>query len=218
MPSDTPNFGRLCLITPPRIAIDGFLPALDAALGAGDVASLLIAAETTSPAALQELASRIVPVAQRHGVAAIVPEDTRLAGRTGADGVHVTTGLADLKLAIEALRPDRIVGAGGITTRHQAMEIGEADPDYLFFGRLDGDTGDTIFRKAFDLAAWWSALFQVPAIVMGGHTVGSVVEAVEARIEFVALRSAVWEHAEGPAAAVAEANRLIAANQPEIVE
>ncbi|MBB5752618.1 thiamine phosphate synthase [Prosthecomicrobium pneumaticum] len=208
-------FGRLVLVTPPRADLDAFLPALDAALGAGDVASLIVAPDLAAPADLQAAAARIVPIAQRHGAAVILPDDTRLVGRTGADGVQIGSGLADLKLAIESLRPERIVGAAGITTRHQAMEIGEADPDYLFFGRLDGDTGPAIHPKSFDLAAWWSALFEIPAIVMGGATIGSVAEAVEARIEFVALRRAVWEHAEGPAAAVAEAIRTIAAHQPE---
>ena len=46
---------------------------------------------------------------------------------------------------------------------------------------------------------------------MGGSSLGSVSEAAEAGIEFVALRRAVWEHAGGPRQAVDEANRLLAA-------
>ena len=81
-------------------------------------------------------------------------------------------------------------------------------------GRLDGDNGDQIFPKAFDLAAWWSSLFEIPAVVMGGRTIESVVAAAEAGIEFVALRSAVWDYPQGPAAAVAEANRLLTVTEP----
>ena len=73
--------------------------------------------------------------------------------------------------------PDGIVGAGAITTRHDAMLLGETDCDYLFFGRFDGDNGDEIFDKALDLAAWWSAVFEIPAIVMGGGALESVIEA-----------------------------------------
>jgi thiamine-phosphate pyrophosphorylase len=94
------------------------------------------------------------------------------------------------------------------------MELGECVPDYLFFGRLDGDTGDEIFPKALDLAAWWSSLFEIPAVVMGGRKLESVAAAAEAGIEFVALRHAVWKHPAGPAAAVAEANRLLAVTEP----
>ncbi len=87
-------------------------------------------------------------------MAAIIHNDTRIAGRTSADGVHVDSGIADVQSAVAALHPRLMVGAGGIRSRHDAMAFGEAGPDYLFFGRLDGDTGDDIHPKALDLAAW----------------------------------------------------------------
>ncbi|WP_018181306.1 thiamine phosphate synthase [Kaistia granuli] len=208
-------FARLCLVTPAGLDPETFAPLLDDVLKAGDVATLFIVSETSSAAELQRIAEALVPVAQANGVAAIVPNDTRLFGRTRADGLHVDTGIADLKDAIEALKPDHIVGAGGVATRHDAMLAAETDCDYILFGRFDGDTADAIFDKAFDLAAWWSAVFEIPAVVMGGRSIASVEAAVDARVEFVALRSAIWNHAEGPVAAVAEANRVIAARQAE---
>ena len=189
------NRCRLCLVTP--LDIDGatFAPLLQEALAGGDVASLII---TAAPAALQGVAEALVPVAQARGVAALVHNDTRIAGRAKADGVHADSGLADLAATIAALRPKKIVGAGNLWSRHDAMLAGEADPDYVFFGRLDGDTGDRIFGKALDLAAWWSAIMKIPAIVMGGTSLELVSEAAEAGVEFVALRRAVWEHAARP--------------------
>jgi thiamine-phosphate pyrophosphorylase len=154
-----------------------------------------------------------VPVGQRHGVAAIIQNDTRIAGRSKADGVHVETGFADLKAAVEALRPGRIVGAGGLASRHEAMLAGEADPDYVFFGRLDGDYGDEIAERAMGLAEWWAGIFHIPAIVMGGKALESIAAARDAGVEFVALRSAVWEYPAGPRAAVAEANRLLSVGE-----
>ena len=208
-------FARLCLVTPAGLDPVTFAPLLDTVLKAGDVATLFIVSESSSAAELQRIAEALVPVAQANGVATVVPNDTRLFGRSGADGLHVDTGLADLKDAMETLKPDHIVGAGNITTRHDAMLAAEADCDYIFFGRFDGDTADAIYDKAFDLAAWWSAVFEIPAVIMGGRTIASVEPAVDARIEFVALRTAIWSHPEGPAAAVAEANRVIAARQAE---
>jgi thiamine-phosphate pyrophosphorylase len=199
---------RLCLVTPAVDAPARFAPRLADALSGGDVATLII---TAAPPDLQAAAEALVPIAQARGVAALVHNDTRIAGRAKADGVHVDSGIADLRDAVAALRPRRIVGAGGFASRHDAMLAGEADPDYLFFGRLDGDTEDAIFPKALDLAAWWSSVFVIPAVVMGGRATDSVVAAAEAGIEFVALRDAVWAHPEGPAAAVAAANRRLAA-------
>jgi thiamine-phosphate pyrophosphorylase len=206
--AETKDFCRLCLVTPPGVAPDAFAPILDDALEGGDVASLII---TSAPAGLPALARALVPVAQARGVATLIHNDTQLAGHVRADGVHVDSSYADLASAISSLRPAKIVGAGGLRSRHDAMLAGERDPDYVFFGRLDGDNGPAIFDKALDLARWWAAIFQIPAIVMGGGSLDSVREASEAGVEFVALGRAVFDHPAGPRAAIVEANRLIAA-------
>ena len=208
MPEAEKSRCRLCLVTPLGIE-PAALPALvGAALSGGDVASLIIAADPTDPNVLQRLAEALVPIAAARGVASLIHNDTRIAGRTGADGVHIDSGAADLADAVAALRRKKIVGAGGVRSRHEAMLAGESDPDYVFFGRLDGDTGAAIFEKSFELAEWWSSLFVIPGIVMGGKSIASVRQAAAAGIEFVALSRAVFE-AGDPAAAVAEANRLL---------
>ena len=212
-----PQFGRLCLITPARLDADRFAPVLDQALRSGDVASLILDLSGLDAEAGQLAAERLVPIAQANGVAAIIAGPLAIARAAGADGVHVDGGQAELRRAVDMFHPDSIVGAAGLRTRHEAMLAGETECDYLFFGRLDGDTGEAIFDKALDMAAWWSAVFEIPAIVMGGSSLASVIEAVDARIEFVALRDAVWNHEAGAAAAVAEANRLIGAGQAEAV-
>lgn len=200
---------RLCLVTPPSYDAEAFAARLGDALAGGDVASLLITPPDNDPATLQRAAARLVPIANARGVASVVVGDGRIAMRTGADGVHIDTGPADVAEARSALR-GKIVGAGNIQSRHDAMELAEAEPDYLFFGRLDGDDGDDIFPRALDLAAWWSSVAVIPAIVMGGRTIGSVDTAASNGIEFVALSSAVWDDARGPAAAVAEVSTRLA--------
>lgn len=210
MPKAETSRCRLCLVTPLRSEPAAVAKLVGAALSGGDVASLIVAVDPPDPGVLQRLAEAIVPIAAARGVATLIHNDTRIAGRTGADGVHVDSGAADLADAVAGLRPKKkIVGAGGIRSRHEAMLAGEADPDYVFFGRLDGDTGEAIFAKALELAAWWSSLFVIPAIVMGGSSIASVRQAAEAEIEFVALSRAVFSAAD-PAAAVADANRILA--------
>jgi len=201
---------RLCLVTPPAGGDDDLARRLADALSGGDVASLIITGDAADPRTLQRKAEALVPIAIARNAAALIQNDSRIAGRVGADGVHIDTGLTDLAAATAALRPKKIVGAGDLKSRHDAMLAGDAGPDYVFFGRLDGDTGDAIFDKAFDLAEWWSSMFVIPAIVMGGNSLASVSQAAGAGIEFVALCRAVFDHPD-PAAAVAEANRLLSA-------
>jgi thiamine-phosphate pyrophosphorylase len=206
---------RLCLVTPPAYDADAFAPRLADALAGGDVASLIITANGKDPTALQRAAEALVPIAEARGVASLIHNDTRVAARTKADGVHIDTGGEDLATALEAFRNKKIVGAGNARSRHEALELAELEPDYLFFGRLDGDTADAIFPAALDLAAWWSSVTVIPAIVMGGRKLASVDEAAANGIEFVALSSAVWDDPRGPAAAVAEvAERLAMVREP----
>jgi thiamine-phosphate pyrophosphorylase len=201
---------RLCLVTPPDYDLVAFRSRLADALAGGDVASLVVTAPGSDPGALQRAAEAFVPMATERGVATLIHNDVRAAQRAKADGVHIDTGIDDLAAAIEALRGRRIVGAGGLGSRHEALEAGEREPDYVFFGRLDGDDGDAIHPKALDLAAWWASVAVIPAIVMGGRSLASVDAAPENGIDFVAMAAAIWEHPQGPAAAVASANERLA--------
>jgi thiamine-phosphate pyrophosphorylase len=198
---------RLCLVTPAAGAAEDIARRLGEALSGGDVAAVIV---TAAPAALQPLAEALRPVTAARDVALLVHNDTRIAGRVGADGVHVDASVEDVARAVESARKRTMVGAGGIRSRHDAMTLAETEPDYLFFGRLDGDRDDAIFDRSRELAAWWASVALVPAVVMGGRVIASVGEAAAAGIDFVALRDAVWNDPRGPAAAVAEANGLLA--------
>lgn len=201
---------RLCLVTPPDYSAESFVRHLSEALAGGDVASLIITAPAGDEHRLAEAAAALVPVAAARGVASLIHNDRRIAARAKADGVHVDTGFDDIAETVAALRGRGIVGAGNISTRHDALAIGDAEPDYLFFGRLDGDRDDAIFPKALDLASWWSDVTIIPAIVMGGRAVGSVEDAARAGIGFVALSAAVWNDPRGPRAAVEDAAERLA--------
>jgi thiamine-phosphate pyrophosphorylase len=161
--SEISEAARLFLITPPDAELEVFPEKLRQALSAGDVAAVLVAGGSSNA---EELAAMVVPIVQKAGVAALVADDTRLAGRVKADGVHVETGLDELRFAAESMRPKRIVGAGNLYSRHAAMQAGELGVDYVFFGRPHGDTHDAPHPKALELAEWWSDLMQVPAVMM----------------------------------------------------
>ncbi len=196
---------RLFLITPRLVDPDAFASTLEAALSGGDVASLLIAPEAVDDA-LQAIAERLVPIAQAAGVAAIIRNDTQIVGRSRADGIHIDTGEEDLAAAIERFQPRNFVGAGNLVTRHDAMAAGEAGADYIFFGRIEHDERPEPHPRDLESGEWWSGLFVPPAVVLAGSNLESITAAAETGVEFIAVRNAIWTHADGPAAAVAAAN------------
>jgi thiamine-phosphate pyrophosphorylase len=202
--ADSSEVTRLFLVTPPLIDAAAFPLRLGEALAGGDVAVVLIASHAD-----EAVINSLVPVIQNAGAAALVTNDTRLAGHVKADGVHIEGRSEDLRLAVESFRPKRIVGAGNLHSRHDAMEAGELDVDYLFFGRPHGDTHDDAHPKALDLAEWWSELMQIPAVIMGGRSLDSVAEATATGAAFVALHDAVWSHPAGPREAVRLAQAML---------
>lgn len=200
---------RLFLITPPTYDPSQFGDVLDAALSGGDVASLLITGKPDQPAFLKEASKILTPIAQKRDVAVMVHNDTQAAGHSKADGVHIDTGPENLSLALESFHPERMVGAGGISGRHDAMIIGETETDYIFFGRLDLPEREEAHRKNFEFADWWAEVFELPAVAMAGLSADSVETIGSTGIDFAAIRDYVWTHAGGPGAAISEANAIM---------
>src|SRR5690606_29919417 len=105
--------------------------ALAAALAGGDVASVILPQYDLDEVAFQRAAERRVPVVQAAGAAAMLAGDTRIAARTGADGIHFEGGKADLADLIARHGGRMMVGTGGAKTRDDALELGEERPDYI---------------------------------------------------------------------------------------
>ena len=57
---------------------------------------------------------------------------------------------------------------------------------------------------------WWVELFELPAVAIGGITVDNAAPLLEAGADFLAVSSGVWQHPDGPAAAVKAFNALMA--------
>jgi thiamine-phosphate pyrophosphorylase len=208
MTDDIPNRCRLVLIAPEADDTVVLGRMIEAALSGGDVASVILPQYGLDDVAFQKLAETIVPVIQAKGAAAMIAGDTRVAARVKADGVHVEGKPEVLADAIDRLQDKMMVGAGGAKTRDDALDLGEQRPDYIFFGRFGYDNTPAPHHRNLTLGAWWAEMIEVPCIVMGGSEVASVGEVARTGVEFVAVSAAVFG-ADDPAAAVAEANRVL---------
>jgi len=209
-----PNRCRIVLISPPSETADSFAAKLKAAIAGGDVASIILPANGMDEASFQAFAERIVPIAQEAGIAAIIAEDTRIAGRVKADGIHIEGGKAALAEAIENFQAKMAVGAGGVKTRDDALELGEERPDYVFFGRFGYDNTPEAHQRNLSLGGWWAEMIEVPAIVMAGSDLSSVETVAATGADFVALSRAIFADDVDPKAAVARANAILDETAP----
>ena len=209
-----PNRCRIVLISPSGETADSFSAKFAAAISGGDIASIILPANGMDEASFQAFAERIVPIAQEAGIAAIIAEDTRIAGRVKADGIHIEGGKAALAEAIESFQAKMAVGAGGAKTRDDALELGEERPDYVFFGRFGYDNTPEPHQRNLSLGGWWAEMIEVPVIVMAGSDLASVEAVAATGADFVALSAAVFGDGVDPKAAVARANAILDETAP----
>jgi thiamine-phosphate pyrophosphorylase len=207
----TPNRCRVVLIAPPPGAEDA--ERIEAALSGGDVASLVIPDYGAEEGMFQAHAEQLTRLAQARGIAVVIAGEPRIAARIQADGIHLEGSKAELADAIARHQGRMMVGCGGAKTRDDALELGETQPDYIFFGRFGYDNKPEPHSRNLTLGAWWSEMVQIPCIVLAGSEIASVTEVAKTGADFVALGNAVFS-GDDPAARVAEANALLDAHAP----
>ena len=142
--------------------------------------------------------------------ALLIENDVRSAARLGADGVHVAGAGADLETAVKRLKPDRIVGAGSLRTRDEAMTAGEMGADYVMFGEPHGGAqtmGLASLMSLTERVVWWAEIFETPCVAYA-DTIPAAGTLADAGADFVALSEAIWGSS-SPAAAAREAQMRI---------
>jgi thiamine-phosphate pyrophosphorylase len=150
---------------------------------------------------------RLMRIAQAHDVAFIVNDRPDLAKELSADGVHVGQEDAPYAEARALLGPDKVVGVTCHNSRHLAMEAAEAGADYVAFGAFyPTATKEPKARAEPEILTWWQDIMEAPCVAIGGITVANALPLVEAGADFLAVASGVWEHADGPEAAVKRFN------------
>ena len=204
---------RLYLITPPAFEPARFAEDLARALDAGDVGALQIRLkDAPDDDAVRRAADALRPVAHGRGVTVILNDRADLAAETGCDGAHLGQADGDHAAARRLLGPERTLGITCHASRHLAMEAGEAGADYVAFGAFfPTGTKDTQHRAAPEILEWWSGMFELPCVAIGGITAENCAPLVRAGADFLAVVGAAWGHPDGPAAGVRAMNAAIAA-------
>jgi thiamine-phosphate pyrophosphorylase len=155
---------------------------------------------------------------QRRDIALLLDGRTEIVGRSGADGAHIF-GIEAFAAALATLKPDRIAGAGGLRSRHDALLAGETGADYVMFGdsppysASEADARERGHRPPFDAVEervkWWADLIEIPCIGYAANA-DEVRPLAQAGADFVALGDWIWTHPQGVASAVASAARALA--------
>ena len=205
---------RLYLITPPQFELEVFAPTLDETLQEGDIACLQIRLKQPDGSPVEDDTVRraveiLCPLAQQHNVAVLLNDRPDLARDLGCDGVHIGQNDMDYRQARTLLGENAIIGVTCHASRHLAMLAGDAGADYVAFGAFfDTKTKDTIARPSLDILTWWQEVMEPPCVAIGGITPENGGTLAAAGADFLAVSGGVWQHPEGPVAAVRAFDRI----------
>jgi thiamine-phosphate pyrophosphorylase len=203
---------ELYLISPQEVG-GAFPDRLRAALSAGPVAAFQLRVKNVDEHQLARLAEPLQRICADADTAFIVNDSVALAKRLGADGVHLGQGDGDAREAREILGPSVQIGVTCHDSRHLAMEAGEKGADYVAFGAFyETTTKPSNYRPDPRLLSWWTSLFEVPCVAIGGITPANAAPLITAGADFVAVCQAVWGSGD-PASEVAKFEALFAATK-----
>jgi thiamine-phosphate pyrophosphorylase len=209
---DTPR-QRLYLFTPRLDDTASFLRDIEAALAAADIAAVLLRLAETDERTLIDRAKAMAAAVQRRDVALLLDGHPEFAARAGADGAHIT-GIEPFAAALALLKPDRIAGAGGLRSRHDAMLAAETGADYVMFGepeherRRDGRRMP--FEELLERLTWWADLVELPCVAYAA-SLDEVGALAQTGADFIALGEWIWTEPQGAVAGIAAAAEILAA-------
>ena len=190
---------QLYLISPLEVG-GGFPDRLARALDAGPVAAFQFRVKDVNQHEAARLAEPLQRICADRDVAFIVNDSASLAKRLGADGVHLGQDDGDVREARAMLGPNVQIGVTCHDSRHFAMSAGEAGADYVAFGSFYPTTTKEVKHRAEPvILSWWSSLFELPCVAIGGITPANAAPLVAAGADFIAVSGAVWNGDEAQA-------------------
>lgn len=192
--SDQTLSTQLYLISPLDVSGD-FPHRLERALeaGPGFVTAFQLRVKGIDQHEAARLAEPLQAICSACDVAFIVNDSIALAKRLKADGVHLGQKDGSPKEARQELGPHAQIGVTCHDSRHLAMEAGEVGADYVAFGAFfPSTTKETEHRPEPELLSWWTQLFEIPCVAIGGITPQNCDPLVEAGADFLAVSGAIW--------------------------
>ncbi|WP_432200594.1 thiamine phosphate synthase [Erythrobacter sp. W53] len=190
---------QLYLISP--LDVSGTFPErLERAISAGPVAAFQFRVKDIEQHEAARLAAPLQEICKAHNVAFVVNDSVALAKRLGADGVHLGQSDGSPKDAREELGREVQIGVTCHGSKHLAMEAGEAGADYVAFGAFfASQTKEAKHHAELEVLEWWSKLFEIPSVAIGGVTPKNCQPLIDAGADFLAVSGAVWNGDEAEA-------------------
>lgn len=200
---------QLYLITPPKIDLDVFADTLVTALDSGEIACVQLRLKDVDDDTVRRACEKLQPLVQDRDIAFVLNDRPDLAKEMGCDGVHIGQDDTPYKKAREIMGKDAIIGVTCHDSKHLAMIAGEQGADYVAFGAFyPTDTKQPKSKAEPWILEWWTTMFEIPCVAIGGITTDNATPLIEAGADFIAVCGGIWNHSKGVEHAVKHFNKL----------
>ena len=198
---------RLYLATPDIDDPSPLVASLPGLLAGADVAAVLVRLKLSDQRTMISRIKALAPAVQNSGAALLLEGHVELVARGGADGAHLG-GIEAMLDALPTLKPDRIAGVGGLTTRHDSMAAGELGADYVLFGEPDAEGQRPSVEAIAERLQWWAELFEPPCVGFAASR-EEASEFAAAGADFVLVGDLIWSDPRGAKAALIDTEQAI---------
>ncbi|MFC3052702.1 thiamine phosphate synthase [Kordiimonas pumila] len=194
----------LYLLTPEKIDdLVRFIDTLDLVLATGVVTCLQLRLKSVDDSVIIETAKALLPICHKHEVPLLLNDRADIAAEVDADGVHLGQEDGDVASARTLLGHNKDIGVTCHSSLHLAFEAGEAGANYVAFGSFfPSVTKKNATPADKEILSTWDEVTDIACVAIGGITPDNCRELADSGAHFVAVSSAVWNHKDGPVAAV----------------
>lgn len=208
---------KIYLISPPQIELENFSKQLKLSLQTGFVPVFQLRLKGYEKQQIIHIAKELKKICHDYNCLFLLNDSYKIALETAADGVHLGVEDGSISLARQESKnfsKNFLIGASCYDSRHLAMEAGEQGADYLSFGAFfESKTKTSRGKPTAEILSWCDELINLPTVAIGGITDKNCQSLVEAKADFVAVISYVWNHPLGVDVAIKNLNSAIWQNK-----
>lgn len=192
MTSDAVELPQLYLITPSDFELSTFTNDLVACLDTTEIACVRLSMATRDEDRLSRAADALREITHARDIALVIDDHVALVERLGLDGVHLTDGARSVGKVRKTLGEDAIVGAYCGNSRHDGMNAGELNADYVSFGPLAKTALGHAEPAELELFQWWSMMIEVPVVAEGALSL-DLVRQLTPHTDFFGFSDEIWK-------------------------
>jgi thiamine-phosphate pyrophosphorylase len=189
---------KLYLISPPKIELKTFAPKLKNALKTNQIPVFQLRLKDIEKNEIIKIAKEIKKICCDFNCLFILNDDYKTAIDLELSGVHVGFEDGEISNIRKNSPPNFIIGASCYDSCDLAIEAGMLGADYVSFGTFFSSiTKNSKGKPKPEILSWCDEILNIPTVAIGGITADNCKILIDAKADFLAIISYIWNHPKG---------------------